>query len=207
MARAYSTTALLSKKFDLYDFDGHWLQSFGKPARGSVWIIYGDSTNGKTTFTLQLCKYLTNFGRVAYNSLESGYGAAMQEAYKNTGMEEVKSKITLLDKEPIEELIVRLKKKKSPDVIVIDSIQYSQLSYKDYIRFKDMFRHKTLIFISHYEGNQVIGSCAKRIRFDSDVKIHVDRYMAFVRGSRFGGVQEPFVIWKEKAEEYWGKEI
>ncbi len=207
MAHAYSTNALLTKNFELYDFKDEWEESFGKPAKGGVWIIYGDSGSGKTTFALQLCKYMTNFGRVAYNSLEQGFSQSMKHAYKLVGMDEVSKKILLLDKEPIDVLHNRLKKKKSPEIIVIDSLQYSLMKYKDYINLKDSFRRKTFIFISHFEGNQIVGATARRVKFDSDVKVHVDRYRAFITTSRFGGEQKPFDVWKEKADEYWNNEL
>ena len=207
MAHAYSTNALLTKNFELYDFTGEWEDSFGKPAKGGIWIIYGDSGSGKTTFALQLCKYMTNFGRVAYNSMEQGFSQSMKKAYTLVGMDEVAKKILLLDKEPIEDLHNRLKKKKSPEIIVIDSLQYSQMKYKDYILLKDSFRNKTFIFISHFESNQIVGATARRVKFDSDVKVFVNKYRAFITTSRFGGEQKPFDVWPERAKKLWDVEI
>ena len=60
---------LLSMKFDVMQFDGPWYDAFGTPERRGVWIIWGNSGSGKTSFALQLCKYLCRFGRVAYDSM------------------------------------------------------------------------------------------------------------------------------------------
>ena len=49
---------LLSMKFDVMDFKGPWYDAFGTPERRGVWIIWGNSGSGKTSFALQLCKYL-----------------------------------------------------------------------------------------------------------------------------------------------------
>jgi predicted ATP-dependent serine protease len=42
-------------------------------------------------------------------------------------MEDVKGKILLIDREHYDELFARLEKKKSPKIVVIDSVQYMTL--------------------------------------------------------------------------------
>ena len=59
---------LLSMKFDVMDFDGSWYNAFGTPERRGVWIIWGNSGSGKTSFALQLCKYLCRFGRLPHHA-------------------------------------------------------------------------------------------------------------------------------------------
>lgn len=207
MAHAYSSNALLTKKFDLYDFKDEWEESFGKPAKGGIWFIWGMPGNGKTTFTLMLVKYFTQFGRVAYDSLEEGFVRTMQLSWQRVEMDEVANKIILLHREPIEELKKRLRKKKSPAIVVIDSLQYAKLKYSQYTDLKDEFQNKTFIFISHADGEVPRGSTAKDVHFDCDVKIHVKKFKAFVHTSRFGGNQRDFIIWKEGADRYWNKQI
>ena len=51
-------------KHRIMEFDGEWRKAFGRPAINGSWLIWGNSNQGKTRFALQLCKYLTNFGRV-----------------------------------------------------------------------------------------------------------------------------------------------
>lgn len=89
-----------------------------------MWLIWGDSGSGKTTFTLQLCKYLAGFGRVAYDSLEQGLSLSLQRAWERVDMAEAGSNIILLNKEELPELRARLSKRKSPEIVVIDSLQY-----------------------------------------------------------------------------------
>lgn len=204
MARAVSIEQLYNKKRKLMEFDNEWLASFGKPEQKGAWIIWAESGSGKTTFVAQLCKYLTRFGRVAYNSLEEGDSESMKLAFKRVGMEEVKRKIILLDREPIEELKERLRKHKAPQMVVIDSLQYSQLSYKDYIALKNEFDSTLFIFISHAEGKQPAGRVGKSIRYDVAVKVRVEGYRAFVV-SRYGG-GESYTIWAEGAAKYFGEE-
>ena len=81
MARAYSSANIRSARFKTVDFDGAWLASIGMPVLRGTWLIYGGSGSGKTSFCLQLAKYLSQFGRVLYNSLEQGLSPTMQAAW------------------------------------------------------------------------------------------------------------------------------
>jgi hypothetical protein len=199
--RAVSVSQLLTTRHITMPFEHEWLASFGEPERAGTWIIWGSSGNGKTRFALQLCKYLTQFGRVAYNSLEEGASLSMRKAFTETGMDEVKRRIILLDKEPIAQLIERLKKRKSPDIIAIDSVQYTGLKYADYVSLVNTFRNKMFILISHAEGKEPAGRVAKSIRFDASVKIRIEGYRAYPV-SRYGG-GEYFTVWHEGANTYY----
>lgn len=201
MGRAVSVTDLYTKKFKVLEFEGEWESLIGKPELKGSWIIWGASGNGKTRFTLMLCKYLTRFGKVAYNSLEEGFSLSMKQAFIATGMEEVKKSIVLLDQESIEDLKIRLSKKKSPHIIVIDSIQYTGLTYKGFVKLKEQFPNKLFICISHADGKKPRGNTAKSIEYDSFVKIRVEGFMAQAV-SRFGGGQD-YTIWQEGADRYW----
>ena len=190
MARAISNKNVLQAKFDVADFDGAFLASFGRPELRGEWLIYGGSGCGKTTFVMQLCKYLTRFRRVAYNSLEQGLSLSLQKAWERVGMEEVGTRIILLDKESLKDLTARLRKKQSPDIIVIDSVHY-------WLGF---------IFIAHERKGEPKGSLAQNLRYDADIKIRVEGYKAFtttryeVAEKKEGGAD--FIIWEQGAAEY-----
>jgi len=200
--RAVSVTEIYGKKFNVLPFEDEWLRSFGKPELTGTWIIWGPSGNGKTRFALKLCKYFATLGKkVAYDSLEEGASLSMRNAFMDVGMEEVKRRVWLLDAEPIDQLIERLKKRKSPDVVAIDSIQYTGMNYKDYKALRDMFPKKIFILISHADGKNPAGRVAGSIKFDAFVKIRVEGYKAYPV-SRYGG-GEPYTIWAEGAESYY----
>lgn len=203
LKRAVSVDELLKKKFNVMKFVLNWLLSFGTPERSGSWIIWGMSGNGKTRFTLQLAKYLSGFGKVAYMTLEEGAKLSFQRAIAQTNMISVAKKFVILEGETIEELTQRLLKRKSPDIIIIDSVQYWEINKSQYKQLKAQFPNKLFIFISHAEGKEPMGSTAKSIRYDADVKIWVQGYKAFPV-SRFGGGR-PFTIWEEGADEYWSK--
>lgn len=210
MGRAISNKNVLAAQFETADFDGPFLESFGRPELRGAWLIWGGSGSGKTTFTLMLCKYLSGFKRVAYDSLEQGLSLSLQKAWERVNMAEAGSNIILLDKEDLQELRTRLMKRKSPDIIVIDSVQYLTKFYMQ--QFKDLkadFPNKLFIFISQADkaGNDPDGGVAKKIRYDADIKIRVEGYKAFVttryEDSDKGEGGQDFIIWKEGADAYW----
>ena len=208
MSRAISNNNVLTAKFDVAAFEGEFLASFGRPELRGSWIVYGGSGCGKTTFSLQIAKYLTRFGRVAYDSLEQGLSLSLQKAWKRVGMEEVGSGIILLNKENLEDLKVRLAKKRSPEIIVIDSVHYLwKFKVDDYKQLRDEFPNKLFIFIAHENGGMPDGHVAKKIRYDADIKIRVEGYKAFVttryEDSDKGEGGADFIIWEQGANDYW----
>ena len=214
MGRAISNKNVLAAQFETADFDGPFLASFGRPELRGVWLIWGDSGSGKTTFTLQLCKYLAGFRRVAYDSLEQGLSLSLQKAWERVGMAEAGSNIILLNKEDLPELRARLRKRISPEIIVIDSLQYLDKFYMK--QFKDLkaeFPDKLFVFISQADkaGKDPDGYIAKKIRYDADIKIKVEGFKAFVttryedRDKGEGG--EDFIIWEQGANDYWAEQI
>lgn len=203
MGRALSVDDMMKKKYKLFDFEGEWADAFGKPEIYGVWFVWGNSGNGKTTFVLELVKYLAGFLKVGLNSLEEGSAHTMQKSFINVGMGEVAKRVILIEGESVEEIVERLKKPKSPDVMVIDSLQYFQLNYRDYIKLKRMFPKKLIIFISHADGKQPSGRSAKSIMYDATLKIWIEGYKAFSKGRYIGSTGE-YMIWAEGAIKYWG---
>lgn len=197
---------LLSMKFETLAFEGTWYDAFGTPERRGVWMVWGNTGNGKTSFVMQLCKELCRFGRVAYDSLEEGACLTMQNTLKRFNMQEVNRRFLLLDAEPLDQLSLRLKRQKAPDFVVIDSFQYTQMTYAQYIRFKEQHRNKLLIFISHASGKNPDGRSAKKVVFDASLKIYVEGYRAFSKG-RFIGPVGHYDVWPEEAARYRGEDV
>ena len=196
--RAISVNDILNYNPRVMEFEGKWLDSFGKPEMSGSWIICGGSGSGKTHFALELAKYLTNFGKVGYDSLEQGLSLSLKKAIKKIGMLDVAGRFVILNKEPVAEFINRLKKRKSPDILFIDSLQYSGLNKDTAKALIDQFSNKLFIFISHSEGNKPAGRTANAIWFHSDVKLFVENYKIPEPKSRFvEGVAKPFITWEE----------
>ena len=207
MARAYSNANIRAARFKTADFDGAWLASIGMPVLRGTWLIYGGSGSGKTSFCLQLAKYLSQFGRVLYNSLEQGLSPTMQSAWIAGGMEEAGRRVKLLDREGYDELFERLGKRQSPEIVIIDSINYLRgLRLSDYQLLSQRYRKKLFVVVAHEKGGEPKGALAQAIRYDADVKIRVEGYRAMVT-SRYatgevGG--DDYIIWSDGASAYWG---
>lgn len=204
MARALSANELSNKKYRLFDFTGNWLKAFNKPETIGVWFIWGNSGSGKTTFTLQLVKYLSQFDKVLYNSLEESTSYTMKLAFDRVNMSEVGTRVQLLPAEPINKLITRLDKRESRKIVVIDSIQYARLNYPKYQDFVERYPNKLFIFTSQAKGMNPIGRTAEQVMFDADLKIWVEGHKAFSKG-RYIGSTGDYIIWNEGVEKYWGK--
>ena len=201
--RALSVADVLNYNPEIIPFQGKWRDAIGLPELKGAWIIDGESGEGKTSFAMQLGKYFCQIGkRTAYDSIEEGVSKSIQDAYIRTGMSDVSGKFLLLDKEPIDELRERLKKRRSPEVIIIDSVQYTGLKTKEYKELIDSFTNKLFIFISHADGLKPKGVLAQAIYYDAFVCIRVKGFIAYVKKSRYGGAGE-ITISEHKAQEYW----
>ena len=120
-------------------------------------------------------------------------------------VQDVARRLVLLDNENMEELDKRLSRKKSPDTVVIDSYQYTGMSFEDYLAFKRRHRNKLIVIISQADGTRPKGRTAGRVMFDASLKIWVEGYRAMSKG-RFFGEKGYYTIWAERAEEYWAKD-
>ncbi|RME95483.1 MAG: hypothetical protein D6772_13100 [Bacteroidetes bacterium] len=188
---------MLTKNFDLLEFEGQWLASFGRPEKNLKVIVFGNSGNGKTDFVVQMAKYLTRFGKVYYNSFEEGMSATLQEAFVRHNMMDVHGSLILGDKECYDTMFQRMGKRNSPKFCIVDSLDYMNFTAEQYKELVAAYGHKSFIFISWSAGRHPKTQAAKDIEYMVDIKIRVNEYKAYPR-SRFGGNQ-PFVIWPE----YW----
>ena len=205
MARAYSISEILNKKYKLLDFRGAWFDAFGEPEARGVWFVYGNSSNGKGSFLYQLAMELSRNGRVAINEMEEGTGKTVKDTLIRHRMGDYSGKILIIDNEPIEELAKRLRRHKSPEFIIINSFQYTQMNYRQYIEFKEEFKNdKLIIFSSQADGKQPAGRAAKSVMYDADMKIWVEGYRAISKG-RYIGEKGYFDVWPERALRYWGE--
>lgn len=202
LKRAYSPVEIQNMNIPSFEFAGDWEASLGRPAKTGTWIIWGHSGNGKSSFAMQLIKYLCKFDRVIYDSLEESTGKSLQMSLNRHGMEEVNHKLLILDREPMDRLSERLSRKRSPGIAIIDSFQYSGLSYQGYKDLKERHSNKLLIFISHAEGMRPEGRAAKKVEYDADVKIFIQGFRAMCKSRFMEKPGVPFLIWEEGAARY-----
>lgn len=185
-------------------FTGAWRKSLGKPCKQFSMVIMGKSGHGKTEFAIHLGKYLTNYGKVALDSIEQGFSHTLQMAMRRNHMDMVSNDFVILDKEYLPDLTKRLRKQRSPDFVIIDSLQYLNASKEEYFDFKNEFYPKKgIIFISHMDGNDPKGSLANDVWHDVDIHVKVEGFKAFP-SKRLNGGGEPYIINPERAAKYHG---
>lgn len=177
------------------DFTGAYKDLIGTPECSGSWLIYGHSGNGKTTFALGLLKYMCEFKKSAYITIEEKSKLSFQKAVIDANLLSVSSKVKIWVDFTLEELDTELTKPKSPDVIFVDSIQYlrkniesfqeiSKFEYKDLI---DRYPSKLFIFISHAKNGEPKGSLADSVYYFSDTCIRIDDFTAIPMKARYGG--------------------
>lgn len=204
--KALSPVEILRMKKEAIPFTGAWEDAFGHPEWVGVWLVWGNSGDGKTSFMMQLCKELSRWRKVAYNSLEQRDSKTMQDAIREHNMQQCRrGSFQLIPGEPLDKFSDRLLKPRAPEVVVIDSYQYTQMGYKDYIEFKERHPDKLIIFVSHADGTQPDGRAARKVRYDAELKIHINGFRALSQG-RTQGTRGYYTIWEERARIIWGDE-
>lgn len=204
-AKILSLAQLKAKKYSFLDgLDTKIVDSFGMLTRNFSMIIWGHSGNGKTNLIIQLVRNFLAFGDVLYVSYEEGTEATMQRTALLHLDGDFACAIRFADHTmSFEELQNRLRRKRSEQFIIIDSLQYSRFKYSHYILLKEEFCKKSFIYISHAKGKLPKGGVADDIRYDVAIKVFVEKYIAFII-SRFGS-KKPYVIWEEGAMNHHGK--
>lgn len=208
LPRAYSPTEVMSMSIPRLPFSGKWEAALGKPAKTGTWLIWGNPGNGKSSFVMQLAKYLCNFGKVVYDSLEEGTSLSFQMSLDRHRMGEVNKRFSIMNRVELEILSEKLEKRRSPEFVIIDSFQYTGLTYKGYKAFKEKHPDKLLIFVSHAKGADPKGDAAKSVEFDADVKILVKGFKALCKSRFMEKAGENYTVWAEGAARCWpGDEI
>ncbi|MDR0606561.1 MAG: hypothetical protein LBG80_20005 [Bacteroidales bacterium] len=205
MKRALTVKNVIDRKYETLKLSGEFYEAFGEVEKTGVWFIWGSSGSGKSSFSMQLCEELCNHGKVVYNSLEEGTGLTFQERLKRVDTQKMQRRFTVVS-EDMKTLSERLKKRRSADFIVIDSIQYTGMTYPEYVKFKEKHQNKLLIFVSHADGRRPSGRSAKSVMFDANLKIFIEGFRAFSNGRFIGSNGGIYTIWKEGAWKFWGEE-
>ena len=205
MARTLSAKQVLTIKFDTIRLGGGWDECVGEIETTGVWFIWGNSGNGKTSAVVSLCKELSAFGKVLYNSREEGVSLTMQNTLRRYGMGELGSRFQLANMS-LQELDEKISRQRSPKFVVLDSFQFMGLTYKDFRAFCEKHKNKMLIFVSRTRGRQPEGRAAISAMYDASCKIWVEGYKAFSKG-RFVGTTGEMTIWDEGAKKYWSDSI
>lgn len=194
----FTITELWQKKYDTIHWcDDSFLRLMGEPEKRGCWIIWGKSFNGKSSFAIRLMGELADCGMsVLYLSLEEGLGMSLRR--KLTYLVGNKN-IRFMERANRVDLENELKKQRSANCIIVDSLQYLNINKAGYQRLKEEFPNKLFIWISHANGNNQPKGLGDYVKYDASVKIIVDGFVARAN-SRYGGGEE-FIVWEEKVRE------
>ena len=206
MRRALSVNDLLKKKYKLFEFRDNWYDAFSRPARTGIWFIYAGQGQGKTTFVVQLIKYLATFEKVVYNSLEESSEHTIQQVFSKHGMKDVSRRVSITEAEGLEDMEERMMRRKAPRIWIIDTVQYLDMDWDKYRELKRRHHDKLIIFVSHTENNMPDGKIAMKIMRDAALKIFISGFVAISKG-RYIGPTGQYIIWPEKAQLIWGKKL
>jgi hypothetical protein len=179
--RTIGITQFLERKFNTYPLDGAWFASLGEVEKNFKMILFGKPGNGKTEFAIQMAKYFSQFTKVYYNSFEQGISKTLQDALKRNDMQE---------------MMQRLAGKNSPQIVMIDSRDYLNLTGQQYKILTEAHPRKAFVIICWESAGKPKGEHAKAIEYMCDIKCYVDKFIMEPR-SRYGGNQK-FVIWDRK---------
>lgn len=206
MSKIINMKTLQKKRFKyIENLSEQWNDSMGKVDEHFIMIIWGNSANGKTSFTMSLANDFSQIGLTLYVSLEEGHTLSLQSNVMRHISPDNKNIRFADHKMTYEALIEYLNKKRSPKIIIIDSLQYWAIDYRKYQILKERFPNKSFVFVSHANGKLPDGKTASKIMYDAGIKIRVDRFIAFVR-SRYGG-NKNYLIWEEGAKKFWKKDF
>lgn len=204
MSKALTVKNLYDKKFTTFPFTGLWKKIFGLPSTSGIWLIYGKEKNGKTWAALLISAYLSLFSKVLYVSAEEGTDMEFQDACKRANIDVNNKNIHFIEYEPIEDLYIRLKRRKSPKVVVLDNltIYNEELKANGMKRLKQDFPNVLFICVAHEERNKPYTASASMASKQAKVIIRVQGLMLLVGGRVPGG---NMMIDEEKAILYHGQ--
>lgn len=211
MIRSLSFDNILNKRYEYIPFGREFMDAFGKRQKSGAWIVYGKSGQGKTSFTFQLAREFDRIGyKVLFASLEMGTEADFKDSLLGF-MNSSKSGMIFWDEMPtFEEFDEYLSKQRSPDVIIIDSLQSLEgemdVTANQLIELRKKYKKKIFIYISHVEGREVQGTMAYRIKRDCFSRIEVNGFRAKYISRGAPGPKGFYVIWKEGYERQWLKD-
>lgn len=207
--RLMNLSTFRSIRFDKVEFDGEWRDLIGNPVLTGMWIMWGKSSNGKTSAAVKLLHYLTNFEKCIYWSKEEGVSDELQGAMERVLWSSSQEKKVFIPQNSwkLDDLKKHLRTPKSAKIIFMDSIQIFAKNYGNqfYYDLKNEFAGKKLfIFVSQADGSEPRGTIGEDVKYDANVKMRVEggklTSQSRIRGSKHGA---HVIVHEQLYNEYW----
>ncbi|WP_053404970.1 hypothetical protein [Persicobacter sp. CCB-QB2] len=192
-----------AEKLKRFQFnDAKWDEVLGQPGRDGLWLIQGPEKHGKTTFCLELAKFLSGYvQQVLFVNYETGViETSFVDSLLRVGIQP-KAKVgknifweEFLEWDHLIKAISNPAESKSQkpapaNIVFIDNITYARHVLKEgWIEALPKQHKNTLfIYVAHEEGGEVVGAEAKAARRLAKIIFRVDAHTAYAGGRCPGG--------------------
>ena len=206
MIRALTVKNLYSKKHETYSFEGNMKKVFGKPSTNGIWLVYGKDKNGKTWGSLLIANYLSKFNSVLYISAEEGTDMEFKNAVSRAKIDKNNKNLHFVEYETINELSIRLKKRRSAKIVILDNltIYNEELRSNGLKKLKQEFPSVLFICVAHEDRNKPYTSSAIMASKLAKVIIRVQGLKLIIGGRVPGG---HLMINEKKAQLFYGSKL
>jgi hypothetical protein len=159
-------------EFNNLEMSEEYKNLFGNPPENFNMLVYGESGNGKSTWSINFAEYLANnHGKVLFNSSEEGLG----ETLKRKLVDKKSQHLDLSQCKNFESLKGILPKKGKYRFVFIDSINDMNLTVKDLKELRAMDENRAIIFIMQAtKGGEYKGDSG--FRHEADYVIKLENY-------------------------------
>jgi predicted ATP-dependent serine protease len=185
-SRIKTVANIYSKKFECIDWcSAEFAEAFNDVEASGCWLIWGQEKNGKTRFALMLANELTKTARrVLYISAEEGISRAFVKNCKISGIETGNKRLQFETYISYDELLAKLNKQRSPDVVIIDNctIYNDEITKKELKQILSKYKHKIFVFVAHEERNEPYTALARMCKKLANVIVYVEGLACMVNG-------------------------
>lgn len=193
-----SSDSLLQSDYDVYPFDGKYLELIGEPTTPFACIVFGLPKSGKSIFSIQFADYLgSNFGRVLYIASEEGFSPTLQKKVKDFVKDS--SNLDFAPFKTYEEIIAN---DLSPySFVFIDSLNFAKISVEQLEMLKTDYPAISFITImqstkgGNFRGSQEFAhNCDVIVTIQNGIATQKGRFQAQSSCYVFDEPEEPITI-------------
>lgn len=157
---------ILQRRYDIIPFEGEWKELLGTPEYGFMMNIYGEKFAGKSTLALRLLKYLQNFGKCIYFSVEEGDKLTVQHKIRQLDIRGLDVSV-----EQLPQAILKMAGKY--DFVLIDSLSSAKIDAQS-LRDARMKTKTSYIGILHVRTDGRLKG-GTEFEHNPDIILHVDK--------------------------------
>ena len=206
LRKVMTVSNIINQSIERIQFEGEFLEAFGKPQARGVWFVWGGSGSGKSSFIMRLSKALATMYPTLHNTLEEAEDDGdFIDRVEFFQMVDVQDNYHTASYN-YDQLMKYIAKKGSKKVIIIDSLRYLTRSFDEYLKLKKLAekKGKILICVGFAKGTDPRSEFEYQVMHDAKMKVFVSGYLATCKGRTIGKNGGLFVIWKKGYEKIQG---